>query len=128
MYLNEKSDDANHPILVLHDSQSEGIWAIFARKKGDSDYVVKKVAEIIKRLGYSKIVLKSDQEPAIRNLEGKTQSSIWEDAAQLQENIKQECGCQVAIQHSPVGDSAANGMAENTVQRVQGQIRALKLD
>ena len=128
MYLNEKNDDVNHPILIMHDSMSEGVWAIFARKKGDNDYVVKRVVEIIKRLGYSKIVLKSDQEPAIRNLEGKAQSSIWADAEQLQENIKQECGCQVVVQHSPVGESAANGMAENTVQRVQGQIRALKLD
>ena len=87
MYLNEKNDDINHPILIMHDSTSEGVLAIFARKKGDNDYVVKRVAEIIKRLGYSKIVLKSDQEPAIRHLEGKAQSSIWSDAEQLQDDI-----------------------------------------
>ena len=32
------------------------------------------------------------------------------------------------MQHSPVGESQANGVIENAIQRVQGQIRAIKLD
>ena len=65
MYLNEKSDDVNNPILVVHDSVSEGVWAIFVKRKSESSYSVKKVSDIIKRLGYSKIIIKSDQEPSL---------------------------------------------------------------
>ena len=43
--------------------------------------------------------------------------------------VKAECGgIQVVIQHSPVGESAANGAIENAIQRVEGQIRAIRLD
>ena len=68
MYLNEKGDDINNPILAVHDSESEGVWAVFARRKGPSAYTTKKVADIIKRLGYSKIIIKSEQEPALTSM------------------------------------------------------------
>ena len=32
MYLNEKDDMNNYPISVVHDSVSEGIWAIPAQR------------------------------------------------------------------------------------------------
>ena len=38
MYLNEKSDDVNNPILVVHDSVGEGFCAIFVMRKGESSY------------------------------------------------------------------------------------------
>ena len=34
----------------------------------------------------------------------------------------------MVIQKSPVGESAANGKVENAIQRLQDQIRAIKLD
>ena len=43
------------------------------------------------------------------------------------DDFKELYGSQVVMQHSPVGESAANGI-ENANQRVQGQIRAIKLD
>ena len=128
MYMNETMDESNNPILVVHDSVSEGVWAIFARRKGDSAYVTQKVVHIISRLGYSKIIIKSDQEPAIKAVECKIKENIFEDMKKLQSDIKETCGCQVVVQHSPVGESAANGAIENAIQRVQGQIRAIKLD
>ena len=43
MFMNEKTDDYNFPILVLHDSESEGVWAIFVKRKGNySEYVSKR--------------------------------------------------------------------------------------
>lgn len=95
MYLNEKSDEANCPILVIHDSHSEGVWAVFSKRKGDNSYVIKRVIGIIKRLGYSKIVLKSDQEPALRQLEENISNSIWIDVDKLHDDIKRGCGCQI---------------------------------
>ena len=34
MHMNETTDDTNNPLLVIHDSCSEGIWAVFTKKKG----------------------------------------------------------------------------------------------
>ena len=45
----------------------------------------------------------------------------------FEDELKELCGSQVVMQHSPVGESAANGI-ENANQRVQGQVRATKLD
>ena len=104
MYLNEKSEDANDPILVMHDSMSEGVWFIFVRQKGGNSYSAKRVSGIIKRLGYSKVVIKSDQEPAIANLEDRAREMLWHDIDEMLKEIKEECGgIQVVIQHSPVG-------------------------
>ena len=129
MYLNEKNDDVNNPILVIHDSVSEGIWAVFVKRKGDSSYSVKRVSDIIKRLGYSKIIIKSDQESSLTSMENKTREALWQDAEDMMNEIKQECGgIQIVIQHSLVGESAANGAVENAIQRVEGQIRAIRLD
>ena len=55
--------------MVVHETESEGVWAIFCRHKGSSEYVKKRVCDIIKRLGYSKIILMSDQEHAVNELE-----------------------------------------------------------
>lgn len=46
----------------------------------------------------------------------------------IAENEELTGGCQVVLQHSPVGESAANGMIDDTIQRVQGQVRAIRLD
>ena len=44
MFMNERTDDYNFPILVLHDSDSEGDWAIFVKRKGNySGYVSKRL-------------------------------------------------------------------------------------
>ena len=59
--MNETTDDTNDPILVTHNSCSEGVWAVFNKKKGDSAYMKK--ANSIRGFGYS---IKSDQKPVIR--------------------------------------------------------------
>ena len=129
MYMNEIDDENNLPILVIHDSMSEGVWAMFVKRKGNySEYVSKKLFDIVNMLGYSKIVLKSDQEPAIKDLMYEAKKKVWQDINLFQEGIKAQCTCQVTIQHSPVGESQSNGVVENAIQGVQGQIRAIKLD
>ena len=51
---------------MITESQSGGIWAIAVKRKGNySDYVSKRIASIIEKVGYARCVLKSDQEPAI---------------------------------------------------------------
>ena len=46
----------------------------------------------------------------------------------FEDDFKELCGCHVVMRHSPVGESAANGAIENVIQRVQGHVRATKLD
>ena len=99
----------------------KGVWAVFTKKRGDSTFVKNKVANTIRSLGYSKIVNKSDQELTIRSTERTVVESSFED------DFKELCGSQGVMQHSPVGESAANGIV-NANQRVQGQVRATKLD
>ena len=61
--------DTGDPILVMHDDRSEGVWAMCVKRKGNyGDYVVKRIADVISRLGYARIVLKSDQEPSIKDV------------------------------------------------------------
>ena len=80
MFMNEKSDDYKFPILVLHDSESEGVWAIFVQRKGNySEYVSKRIAEIVDELGYTKVVFNMDQEPAIKDATRDAKVKIWKD-------------------------------------------------
>ena len=69
MYMNETTDDTNNPTLVTHESCGGGAWAASTTKKGDCAHVKHKVTNIIRGLGYSNVVIKSDQEPAVRGIE-----------------------------------------------------------
>ena len=62
-------------------------------------------------LGYRRIILKSDQEPAILALKN-----------EIRKNIKEE----VVFEESPVGESQSNGMIERAVRDVKAQIRTMK--
>lgn len=61
MHMNGSMED-NCPILVLHDTESQGVWAIMGKRKGDDEYIVRHATEIITKLGYMKVVSKSDRE------------------------------------------------------------------
>ena len=52
-------------------------------------------------MGYSRIILKSDQEPAM---------------VSLTEAVKQEKVCDVLPNESPVGESQSNGAVENSIK------------
>ncbi|CAE7551092.1 unnamed protein product [Symbiodinium sp. CCMP2592] len=64
-------------------------------------------------LGYKRLVLKTDQENAIKALGAAVKAGFPED---------------LTLEESPKGDShgQSNGTAENSVQRVQGQVRTMK--
>ena len=55
MNVNEMADNMNSPILLIHDSCSEGVFAVFPPRK------MVTVLANFRSLGYSKIVVKSDQ-------------------------------------------------------------------
>lgn len=127
MYLNDSKDD-NNPILIIHDSESEGVWAIMGQRKGDDEYVVRRASDIISRLGYMKVVIKSDQEPSMNEVDQKVRENLQKIRESVTHHMNTGSAGQVVIVNSAVGESAANGKVENAIQRVQDQVRAIKLD
>ena len=104
-------------ILVVKDLQSKAIFAHTVTQKGvDAEgYAVVRLVEDIKWLGYTKVILKSDNERAIVKL---LQESL--------RRIKTEVMDQVAKEHPPSYDSRSNGSIENAVKQAQGHLRTTK--
>ena len=99
------------PILVMKDGNTGMVFAGVVIRKGREAYAIKKVAKDIKSLGYRRIVLRNDGEASIEA---------------LKEAVRMELDIDIIPENSPVGDHAANGVAEATVKQVQGQIRTMK--
>ena len=90
-------DGTSNPILVIHDSCSEGVWAVFTKETSDSAHVKNRVAKIIRGLKKSKTVIRRDQEPTIRSMERNDLEHLFED------DFGELCGCQVVIRWWSVG-------------------------
>lgn len=80
-------------------------------KKGKEAFAIKVLAKDISLLGYPKVILKSDGEPAI---------------VALKDAVKLEVGIEVIKEESPAGDHQANGHVEAAVRHVQGQFRTMR--
>ena len=98
----------NPPQLVMVDHKSGRVWAYRVPNKGimeGASWLPKRIVQDLDNCGYHevKIQLKSDQEPAIVNL----QSAIHEIRPHT------------IPTNSPVGESESNGRVENTIRRVQ---------
>ena len=74
---------------------------------------LKETSRFLDFLGYSNIILKSDQERALGSLIRKIRLPRDDQTQTMQEN-------------SPVGDSRSNGLVERTIQTVSGQIRTTR--
>ena len=66
--------------------------------------------------GNGDIILKTDQEPAIKCL---VKDLVLERG--------DEPVCRTMVEESPVASKGSNGLAEKAVQEIEGQVRALKL-
>ena len=56
------------PIMVLKDRRPKTIEARVAPTKGKHPYAIRRMPQDLKNFGYKRIILKSDQEPAIKEL------------------------------------------------------------
>ena len=99
------------PILVSRDRKSKWINAAVVPQKGNCAYAIKRLSEDIGALGYSRVVLKSDQEPAIKELKARVKMERAED---------------IIMEEAPAYEHRANGEVERAIQTVQGQVRTLK--
>ena len=66
---NVNDDQSNYPILIIRERKFRGIWAAPAVRKGihGGDKMVERVVKIITDFGAPKVIIKSDQEPAMKD-------------------------------------------------------------
>ena len=103
-------------ILVLQESGNRSILAYEVQSKGASEaWVVDQIVEDLDTAGLrnDKVVVKSDQEPAIQEL-----------ARAVARSRETDYGS--AIGASAVGDSDSNASIERAIQDVQAQVRTLR--
>ena len=103
------------PILVMKDHRSKMVFSHVVPKKGASiAYCVSQVVRDLEYLGYPKMILKSDQEPAILDLRNAVAKQC------------KELGMEVLPESSPVAESQSNGVVERAIQEIEGLVRTLK--
>ena len=61
----EQEEEKGMPIIAAKDNRTKMIMARFVRSKGLDIYAVETVKKMVERLGYKKVIMKSDNEPAI---------------------------------------------------------------
>ena len=100
-------------ILVMKDRDTKTIFCDVVEAKGRGiEGTIERVIENISRLGYHKVIVKSDLEPALVDL------VCGIIAARDEPTIPE---------HSPVGESQSNGIVERAVRSSKDQIRTTKL-
>jgi hypothetical protein len=101
------------PVLIVRDRLTKMTWAHPVPSKGlDHPHGARKLLEDLQELGYKKLVLKSDQEPAIRA---------------LCREVKYGFAGEVIPEEAPrESHERSNGEAEVAVQMIHGLSRTLK--
>ena len=100
----EAAKEGQTPILVIKDTKSKSLFAHACPRKGAEDAVVRKVIADLDSLGYKRVLIKTDGEPAILDL--------WS-------TVKTKWGGEVVKIEAAVGDHDSNGEAEQAVQKVE---------
>ena len=115
LYFSDKgSTEKSLPTVVIRDRLSKAIFSHLLPAKGvGSAYPEKAVLRDLNWLGYKRLVLKTDQENAIKALGTAVKAGFPNE---------------LTLEESPKGDhhGQSNGVAENAVQRIQGQVRTMK--
>ena len=89
MSRSDEEEERAKPILVIKHEKTQMVGATFVPAKGLDPYAVKYTTAFLKSLGYTRVVLKSDGEPAI---------------VALKERATKEAGVEFVSEESPVGD------------------------
>ena len=107
-FMGEESETATH--IVVKDRKSSTYLSKSLDSK-TSQYAVAFVAGAIQELGYKRILMESDNEPAIKRLIDRVSECLP--------------GVECVPKEALVGDSRSNGSAENAVKQVKGSGRGL---
>ena len=106
-------------ILVVKDNKTKSVFAHVVPQKGSDDkrYVVDTVTEDVVWLGHTRVIVKSDNEPAILKLVKESLRDLRVATADME---------QVMEEHPPPYDSQANGAIESAVKQVRGQFKTIR--
>ena len=110
------SSNASLTCAVMQESLTKSVWAYAVASKGAKEnWMVDQVLEDLETAGLrnDRIVLKTDQEPAITEVMKEVQR-------------RRECDYGTAIDNSRVGDSDSNGTIENTIKQFEGMARTTR--
>ena len=114
-FMGQVDDDKTLPILGIRDHRHKVTYSHLVPSKGTKHpYSVGQAVHDIDQLGYSKLILKNDQEPAIVDLQ-----------KQVVVELKEK-GIECIPENSPVSESQSNGVIERGIQDIEGQVRVLK--
>ena len=72
-WMTDKGQEAGMPFLVLTDRKSQYVAAHVVPRKGEDPYAIGRLKETLVYLGYPELVLKSDDESAIKSLKAAVQ-------------------------------------------------------
>ena len=102
------------PVLASFERGVKWVSANVVPEKGVDGYAVQAAGREIDLAGLRRVVIKSDQEPALKELLRVVKAERPEDI-------------ELQPEESPVGESKSNGEIERAIQTIQGQVGALKL-
>lgn len=85
-----------------------------------------RVSKWIAGLGYRKVIINSDQEPAMLDLQEESRRRIVEERRKLVKDIESTLS-EIVLENPPVGEFESNGAIQSILKQVQGQIRTLRL-
>ena len=112
--IGEESEDGTVPAVAMRDSLSKQLHGHLLPGKGlDHDWTAQQLKEDLEELGYRRVSLRCDKEPAI---------------VALAEKAKRLSSIDVMVETAPKADKNANGAAERAVQALEGQVRTLKIE
>ncbi|CAK0858494.1 unnamed protein product [Prorocentrum cordatum] len=114
----DEKDSETATVLVIQDSASGYMGAAQVTSKGPSTYTGAFLSSFCDDVGYPRVTLQSDGEPAIVSLA----RALLKDRSKDSKDIQ----TQITLRHSAPGSHASNGLAESAVKVVEGLVRTLK--
>ena len=109
-YMGNEEEEGTVPFLCIKDADSKVIVDMVVMGKGVNTYVVNRVIQCLDLLGHKRLILKSDQEPAI---------------VALCIEVKHKWGGDIIPERSIGRHSSCNGMIESGIRTMDGQIRTM---
>ena len=102
-------------VIVIYDSSTKCVFAHAVRRKGAEAHVVQQVVDDISWIGHTRLVLRSDNEPAILALVNEALRGL---------RVQMEEIDTVAAEGSVPYDPQTNGAAESAVKNIKQSLKA----
>jgi len=125
-------DAKTQTILVMRERATRMTMASAVPSKSTGTFIAKRGVAFMKEVGsqYGTVILKSDQEPAIKAVVEemcRVRAAGGEDKTEVvQISVTRNMTTRSVVEASPVGSSGSNGVVERAVQSVEQQMRVMR--